>query len=78
MDNEWLANDPVDDWFLGPGSPDAGQPTKSTICATEDDQPSKSDGSQAYGPVMNNIGSEMEDEFAELDAWFASGAVEIL
>lgn len=80
MHTDWLANDPIDDRFLDAGSTDTGPTT--TIAATQDDQPSKSDGSQTYARVNNidndNLKIENEDEFAELDAWFASGAVEIL
>jgi hypothetical protein len=92
MHGEWFANNPVDDLFLG--SIDAGLPTAPITATTDDakslTQASKSDGSHfntTYTSVTNGISDgnfvdqkteNEDDEFAELDAWFASGAVEIL
>jgi hypothetical protein len=93
--DEWFANAPIDDLFLGSDSIDAGLPATPTIAATADDSKflnhaSKSDGSHVtttYASAADDIvGGNFadqkfeneEDEFAELDAWFASGSVEIL
>jgi hypothetical protein len=89
MHDKSFAN-PVDDLFLGFDFIDAGLHGTPTM-TIEDDmritiQGASSDGSlPMHADVMSDtIGNpadpriEDEDEFAELDAWFASGAVEIV
>lgn len=92
MHGKWFANNPVDELFLG--SIGAGQPTTTIPRTMEDKnlwtQASKSDSSHVnttYTSVMseNSNGNLVDqktenedDEFAELDAWFGSGTVEIL
>jgi len=82
MHEEPYFNSPVNDFFLDSDPNDAILPAAPALATTKDDG-SKSDVNAAYATVAGSILADRkveneDDEFAELDAWFASGAVEIL
>lgn len=88
MHDEWFADTPVDNLFLRSSSigvdhhaltaPAITQGELSNSALQSDESRVKTTYTTHGMDGIVDQNNESEDEFAELDAWFASGAVEIV